>query len=209
MSGTKTTWAKIEKGAVVELNGRPYLVEKIKPGKKTAEVKLSHKGRASKGEVRLKDPVVLSTASPTSKRGPVSDGAGTMQRWATKSELKEAMGRGLPPGDHTKTKPPEKAKGDLWETPVGRVERKLDQILGARLVGISTDENVGYYVPPVDSSTVAAHLAVFHGGIPEACDDDEAKMLRAHDAQHAGAKKGEAVLSTNHWHTERRPEIDA
>lgn len=50
MSGTKTTWAKIEKGAVVELNGRPYLVEKIKPGKKTAEVKLSHKGRASKGD---------------------------------------------------------------------------------------------------------------------------------------------------------------
>ena len=86
MSGTKTTWAKIEKGAVVELNGRPYLVEKIKPGKKTAEVKLSHKGRTSKGEVRLKDPVILSTASPTSKRGPVSDSSGTMQRWATKSE---------------------------------------------------------------------------------------------------------------------------
>lgn len=205
MTGTKTTWAKIEKGAVVELNGRPYLVEKIKPGKKTAEVKLSHKGRASKGEVRLKDPVVMSTASPTSKRGPVQDEAGTMQRWATKSELKEAMGRGLPPGDHTKTKPPEKPKGDLWETPVGRVERNLDQILGARLVGVSTDENVGYYVPPVDASTVAAHLAVFHGGIPEACDDDEAKMLRAHDAQHAAALKGEGILQTNHWHTEKRP----
>ncbi|WP_242086004.1 hypothetical protein [Microbacterium lacticum] len=54
MSGTKTTWAKVEKGAVVELNGRPYLVEKIKPGKKTAEVKLSHKGRASKGASRAR-----------------------------------------------------------------------------------------------------------------------------------------------------------
>ena len=205
MSGTKTTWAKVKKGAVVELNGRPYLVEKIKPGKKTAEVKLSHKGRASKGEVRLKDPVVLSTASPTSKRGPVSDGAGTMQRWATKSELKEAMSRGLPAGDPRQTKPPEKAKGDLWETPVDRVERKLDQILGARLVGEATDENAGYYVPPVDSSTVAAHLALFHGGIPEACDDDEAKMLAAHDAQHAAALKGEGILQTNHWHTEKRP----
>ena len=206
MSGTKTTWAKIEKGATVELNGRPYLVEKIKPGKKTAEVKLSHKGRASKGEVRLKDPVVLSTASPTSKRGPVADEHGTMQRWATKSELKEAMGRGLPPGDHTKTKPPEKPKGDLWETPVGRVERKLDALLGARLVGVSTDENVGYYVPPVDASTVAAHLAVFHGGIPEAC-DDEGRMLGAHDAQHDAARAGEGVLSVNHWHTEKRPKI--
>ena len=204
MSGTKTTWAKIEKGATVELNGRPYLVEKIKPGKKTAEVKLSHKGRASKGEVRLKDPVVMSTASPTSKRGPLHDERGTMQRWATKSELKEAMGRGLPPGDHTKTKPPEKPKGDLWETPVGRVERKLDQILGARLVGVSTDENVGYYVPPVDSSTVAAHLALFHGGIPEHM-DNEGSMLIMHAAQHAAALKGEGVLQTNHWHTEKRP----
>ena len=200
-AGTKTTWAKIEKGATVELNGRPYLVEKIKPGKKTAEVKLSHKGRASKGEVRLKDPVVMSTASPTSKRGPLHDERGTMQRWATKAEHRET----LPPGDPAVTAPPEKPKGDLWETPVGRVERKLDALLGARLVGVSTDENAGYYVPPVDSSTVAAHLAVFHGGIPEACDDDEAKMLRAHDAQHAAALKGEGILQTNHWHTEKRP----
>lgn len=204
MSGTKTTWAKIEKGAVVELNGRPYLVEKIKRGKKTAEVRLSYKGRASKGEVRLKDTVVLSTASPTSKRRPLHDGSGEQSRWATNAELKEAMGRGLPAGDPTKTKPPEKAKGDLWETPVGRVERKLDALLGARLVGEAKDENAGYYVPPVDSSTVAAHLALFHGGIPEACDDDEGKMLAAHDAQHAAALGGEP-LAVNHWHEEKRP----
>lgn len=205
MIRTKTTWAKVEKGATVELNGRPYLVEKIKPGKKTAEVKLSHKGRASKGEVRLKDPVVLSTASPTSKRGPLHDGRGEQLRWATERELKEAMGRGLPAGDPTKTKPPEKPKGDPWEAQSDRLERKLDQILGARLVGEATDENAGYYVPPVDSSTVAAHLVLFHGGIPEACDDDEAKMLAAHDAQHAAALKGEGILSTQHWHSEKRP----
>ena len=155
----------------------------------------------SKGEVRLKDPVVLISRASTSKRGPLHDAAGTMQHWATKAEHRET----LPPGDPAVTTPPEKPKGDLWEAPVGRVERKLDALLGARRVGVSTDENVGYHVPPVDASTVAAHLAVFHGGIPEACDDDEAKMLRAHDAQHAGAKKGEAVLSTNHWHTEKRP----
>lgn len=205
MSGTKTTWAKIEKGATVELNGRPYLVEKIKRDGKRATIKISHKGRASKGEVRLKDPVVLSTASPASKRGHVADEHGTMQRWAKKSELAEAMGRGLPPGDPSKRKPPEKPKGDLWETPVGRVERKLDALLGARLVGVATDENAGYYVPPVDASTVAAHLALFHCGIPEACDDDESKMLRAHDAQHAAALKGEGILSSQHWHSERRP----
>ena len=201
MSGTKTTWAKIEKGATVELNGRPYLVEKIKPGKR-ATIKISHKGRASKGEVRLKDPVVLSTASPTSKRGPVQDEAGTMQRWATKKERRAA----LPEGDPKVTKPPEKARGALWDIPVGKAERKLDAILGARLVGVSTDEKAGYYVPPVDASTVAAHLAIFHGGIPAACEDDEARMLGAHDAQHAAAKRGEGVLAVNHWHTEKRPD---
>lgn len=205
MTGTKTTWAKIEKGATVELNGRPYLVEKIKHDGKRATVRLSYKGRASKGEVRLKDPVVLSSASLRSKRGPVTDAAGTMQRWATEKEHRAT----LPPGNPKDTKPPEKAKGDLWETPVGRVERKLDALLGARLVGISKDEDSGYYVPPVDASTVAAHLALFHGGIPEACDDDESKMLRAHDAQHDAAKKGEGVLEVNHWHTEKRPKIEA
>ena len=201
MSGTKTTWAKIEKGATVELNGRPYLVEKIKRDGKRATIKISHKGRASKGEVRLKDPVVLSTASPTSKRGPLHDAAGTMQRWATKAEHRET----LPAGDPAVTTPPEKPKGDLWETPVGRVERKLDALLGARLVGVATDEGVGYYCPPVDSSTIAAHLVLFHGGIPEACKDSEAKMLEAHSTEHAAALKGQAALSSNHWHSEKRP----
>lgn len=201
MTGTKTTWANIEKGATVELNGRPYLVEKIKRDGRRATIKISHKGRASKGEVRLKDPVVLSSASPTPKRGPLMDDAGTMQHWATEKEHRAA----LPTGNPKVTKPPEKARGALWDIPVGKAERKLDAILGARLVGVSTDEKAGYYVPPVDASTVAAHLAVFHGGIPEACDDDEAKMLRAHDAQHAAALKGEGILQTNHWHTEKRP----
>lgn len=205
MSGTKTTWAKIEKGAVVELGGRPYLVEKIKRDGKRATVRLSHKGRTSKGEVRLKDAVTLSTASPTSKRRPLHDGKGEQSRWATERELKEAMGRGLPAGDPTKRKPPEKPKGDPWETPANRIERKLDQILGARLVGEATDENAGYYVPPADVSTIAAHLVRFHGGIPEACDDDESKMLGAHAAQHEAALKGEGVLEVNHWHTEKRP----
>ena len=124
-----------------------------------------------------------------------------MQRWATKAEHRET----LPPGDPAVTAPPEKPKGDLWETPVGRVERKLDALLGARLVGVATDENAGYYVPPVDSSTVAAHLAIFHGGIPAACEDDEGRMLGAHDAQHDAAVKGEGILSSQHWHSERRP----
>jgi hypothetical protein len=58
-------------------------------------------------------------------------------------------------------------------------------------------------VPPVDVSTVAAHLALFHGGIPSAC-EDEGAMLAAHTAQHAEARNG-SPLAVNHWHTEKRP----
>ena len=72
-------------------------------------------------------------------------------------------------------------------------------------MGISTDEDAGYYAPPVNVTTVAAHLALFHGGVPEAVSDDEGKMLAVHEAQHAEALKG-APLAVNHWHTKTRPE---
>lgn len=207
-----TTWADVSKGQSVELAGRAWRVTKIKPDGKRAKVTVEHKGREAKSVVKLKDAVTIvsAAAAPTwkkgGKRGPVTDERGTQQRWATEKELREAMTQGLPPGDQSQTKPPAKANGDPWETQADRVERKLDEILQARLVAISTDKT-GYYVPPVDSSTIAAHLALLHGGIPEACDDDESKMLRAHDAQHAAALKGEGVLEVNHWHTEKRPKI--
>jgi len=200
------TWADVRKGQSVELAGRTWVVAKIKADGKRAKVTVEHKGREAKSVVKLKDAVTIvasAPVAPTSKRGPVSkDGA--QQRWATKKELREAMETPLAAGDHSQRTPPKKATGDPWETQADRVEKKLDEILGARLIAISKDES-GYYVPPVDSSTVAAHLALMHGGIPEACDDDEAKMLRAHEAQHAAALKGEGVLQSNHWHEERRP----
>lgn len=204
---SKATWADVKKGAVVELGGREWTVKKIeREGKKKAAVKLERKGITSKGVVKLADRVTLVAATKKASRGPLHDGAGTAQRWATKREHDEVLGRGsLPPGDPAQTKPPAKAKGSPWDTPNDRIEKKLDAILGARLIGETTDETKGYYVPPVDSSTVAAHLAVFHGGIPEACQDDEGKMLKAHDAQHAAALKGEGVLEVNHWHTAKRP----
>lgn len=204
---SKSTWADVKKGTVVELNGREWLVAKIKRDGKKAAVKLERRGHTSKGVVKLKDRVTIAKKGDGSKRGPLLDGAGTAQRWASRKELRETLdGTRLPAGDPAQTKPPAKAKGSPWDTPTDRIEKKLDAILGARLVGVATDEDAGYYVPRVDASTVAAHLALFHGGIPEACDDDERKMLKAHDAQHAAAAKGEGVLEVNHWHTEKRPD---
>lgn len=203
----KTTWGDVTKGASVELAGNIWTVVKIKRDGKRAKVTVERKGREAKSVVKLKDRVTIASAAAASKskRGPVDDARGTMQRWATEKELREALRTPLPAGDHTKTKPPEKVTGDPWETQTDRVERKLEAILQARLVGVATDENAGYYVPPVDVSTIASHLVIFHGGIPDACGDDEAAMLKAHDAQHAAALKGEGVLQTNHWHTKKRP----
>lgn len=199
-------WATVVKGDVVELSGRRWRVVKIKQEGKKAKVTVEHKGREAKSVVKRKGRVTIihgAKAAATSKRGPVTDSAGTQQRWATKKELAEALGPAVPAGDHRQTMPPEKANGDPWETQADRIERKLGEILDARLVAVATKK--GSYVPPVDSSTVAAHLALFHGGIPEACDDDEAKMLKAHEAQHAAAAKGEGILAAQHWHTEKRP----
>lgn len=203
---SKTTWGDVKKHDVVEMAGRKYRVVKIKAGKKKAEVMVELKGRYISSKVKLSDRVTIAKKGDGTKRGPLTDGAGTARRWATKREAEEVLGKGgatLPTGDPSVVKPPKKPGSDPWETPANRIERKLDELLNARLVGEATDESAGYYVPPVDVSTVASHLALFHGGIPERC-DGEAAMLKAHEAQHSEALKG-APLSVNHWHTATRP----
>lgn len=203
---SKTRWSDVKKGDVVELNGRDWRVVKIKAGKKKAEVMVEHKGRYGSSKVKLADRVTIAKKGDGTKRGPLTDASGTAQRWATKKEAAE-VGVGLPVGDSTVTKPPKKPSADPWERPADRIEKKLDELLSARLVGASTDESKGYYVPPIDVTTVAAHLALFHGGIPERLHEEgEGAMLKAHDAQHAEALKG-APLAVNHWHTETRPKM--
>lgn len=200
----KTTWADVKKGDTVELAGKSFRVVKIKPKGKKAKVTVDRgNGREYSSLVRLADRVPITARK--GDRGPFYDGNGTARRWATKAEAREVLAepKGLPAGDSTVTKPPKKAAGDPWETQADRIEKRLDDLLQARLVGESHDENAGYYVPPVDVSTVASHLALFHGGIPPAC-EDEGAMLRAHESQHAEALRG-MPLAVNHWHTEKRP----
>lgn len=197
------TWADVEEGDDVELNGRTWTVVKIKEKGKRAKVTVERKGVRASSEVRLKDAVRIVG------RTPLFDGDGRANRWATDAEARKAEAESAPArleaGDPSVTKAPAKPKGGEWDKPVGKAEKAVTSLLGARLVGEATDPNRGYYVPPVNVTTVAAHLALFHGGIPSACDDDEGKMLAAHDAQHAAAKRGEGILSVNHWHEARRP----
>lgn len=200
----KPTWANVAKGDLVELGGREWTVARIKPKGKKAKVVVEHRGREAESVVKLSDRVVL--VKP--KKGPlhekVTPTSSAQARWAKKSEAALPEPRGLPRGDASVTKPPAKPRGDVWDRPADRIEKKLDDLLSARLVGESTDESAGYYVPPVSVATVAAHLALFHGGIPDAAESDEGRMLAAHTAQHAAVNRG-APLAVNHWHTATRP----
>lgn len=206
----KKTWADVTKGDVVELNGREWLVVKIKPKGKKAKLEIRFGKRESKGEVKLADRVkIIERRGAASVAEPaLHDAAGAQTRWAKKSELKAAElddPKGLPAGDAKVKKPPVKPAGGSWEKPKGDAEKMIVDLLSARLVGESHDESAGYYVPPVDVSTVAAHLELFHSGIPDAAADDEGAMLSAHGAQHDAAARGEGVLAVNHWHTAKRP----
>lgn len=200
----KKAWADVRVRDIVELGGREWTVEKIEHGKKKTAVKVVSGKRSAMSTVKSAEKVKVVGRAEKPKKGKLFDRNGTAQRWATEKEAAKA-GVGLKPGDPDVTKPPAKPGPDLWETPHGKVERMLGELMGARLVAESRDEGVGYYVEPVNVSTVAAHLALFHGGIPEACQDDETRMLGAHEAQHAAAVKGEGILAVNHWHTPTRP----
>lgn len=202
---SKTTWDDVKKRDVVEMSGRKYRVVKIKPKGKKAAVMVELGGKYFDSKVRLADRVTIVKKGDGSKKGPLLDEDGTARRWATKKEAAE-VGVGLPAGDSSVTKPPSKPKGDPWsDPPKARTDQMLAELLNARLVAETDDEAAGHYVPPVNVSTVASHLALFHGGIPAAC-EDEGAMLKAHEAQHAEALKG-VPLAVNHWHTEKRPKL--
>lgn len=174
----KKKWSKIRPGERVELNGRTWVVEKVKP-----------KGKRVRVVVRSGSHVIDSKVDPDAK-----------VRIAGEPRPVKTKKRKPPP-----VKPPAPAVGDPWETQQDRVERKLDQLLGARLVGEATDADAGYYVPLVDIATVAAHAAIFHGQIPEQYRDDAQALVAWHAREHLAAEAGNREFPIHHWHTEKRP----
>lgn len=212
----KKTWADVDKGDELDIDGRTWRVAKIKVKGKRTKVTLERKGQSVDGEVATSDRVTFAAKPEPSysqriaaierdenKRGrSLYDATGAQTRWATEKEAEKA-GVGLKPGNAEQTTPPAPATGDVWDRPSDRVEKMLDKLLGAHLVGEATDEDAGYYCPPVDITTIASHLVAFHGVSPRDYRNED-DMLAWHEAQHAAALKGDAILSPQHWHTERR-----
>jgi hypothetical protein len=168
---SKATWSDIRKGDAVELGGKLYAVTKAKAKGKKVKVRVERNGQKYEHEVKAK--VRASRARIECARivDPLHDATGAATV-GEEGEAKEVGGK-LPKGDASVTEPPRPPMGDPWETPRDRVERKLDKLLGAQLVAETDDEAAGYYVPPVDVTTIAAHLAIFHGK-----DADEAARIR-------------------------------
>lgn len=175
-------WSKIKAGDRIELGGRDWTVEKIKPKGKRLRVSVRSGAHRAESKVDPSEKVHL---------------AGDKEK-PRQSQARAGSNKPQP------TRPPRPADGDPWETQQDRMERKLDEILQARLIGEATDEDAGYYVPPVDVSTIASHLAIFHGADPSE-HGGEGEMLDAHTAEHLRAEAGKATLAINHWHTKKRP----
>jgi hypothetical protein len=197
-------WADIKAGEAVTLKGERYEVTKHKLNKKGTKATVVLEGRRGRFErevdAKLKVERAPATVAASGRRSttpakvkgdPLHDENGTQRRWAKQGELDAVL-------------PPEPAEGGDWAKPKGKAEKALGKVLGAVLVGEATDPDVGWYVPPLDPSTMHAHLLMFHDIEPEA--RDYAELVKLHDRLHADAVKGPfAPLHVNHWHTKERP----
>lgn len=199
---SRATFGDLSKGDRIELGGKAWVVAKAKHKGKIVRLTITGNGGEFTREVKAKDAVTLAADKDSKKSSKIAlDGPkGEQQRWATPKEYRKS----LPPGDPEQTAPPAKPEGAKWNKgPTDETETMLAETLGAVLVGESTDEDKGYYVPPVDVETVAAHLLTFHGvGGSAYASMEEALVL--HEQHHADAATG-AAMQTNHWHTKRRP----
>ncbi|QDP45551.1 hypothetical protein SEA_FUZZBUSTER_67 [Microbacterium phage FuzzBuster] len=180
---SKVKWSKVKRGDVVEAGGVAWTVEKIKEKGKRAKVTIRNGSRVAESKVLLADKVKLVPAP---------------------ADETPRKARAQKPQRATAT-PPKPAHGDPWETRQDRIEKQLEEVLGARLAGESTDTAKGYYVPMPDVTNIASHLLFFHGSIPETARDDEGAMLAGHAYLHQLAEAGDVEFAVNHWHTEKRP----
>lgn len=201
-----TTFGALSKGDRIVMGGADFEVVKAKLKGKAVKLTVTGKRGTFSSEVKAKATVEL---APKPGKVALDGPKGEQQRWATEKEARQAddwvrdRPTSPPPGDPAQTKRPAKADGGPWETRRDKAEEVLATI-GARLVGEATDESAGYYVPPVDVETVAAHLLIFHG-VDGTAYASAADALTLHAQHHDDAKTGGAML-VNHWHTKQRPQ---
>lgn len=187
-----STWGDVVKGDRIKLGGRVLVVDKAKQKGKKVRIVVHDKLGTFDREVKAKDAVDI---VPLQKLGDgtvsgqsLHDRHGAQQRWAGGAEQQ---------ADEPKRGP---HHGSPWETPADKTEKTLQQVLGATLVEESIDGGRTYAVPPVDVSTVAAHLLIMHGTVLEP-DTAPADMLQHHTDHHNSSTE----FKVPHYHSETRP----
>lgn len=202
MSAQLVAWRDVEAGSVVRMKGGDWRVDRVKVKGKRARVRVTGPAGTFERDLTARDRVELVTRA--ADPGPLRDERGAQRRWATDEEAKREAppSLGLPGGRHGAKPQPETGKGPRWDAPAtDPAGRAVEGILGARLVAETPDEPAGYFVPPVDVTTVRAHLLTFHGMPGHEQPLDEARALEVHRRMHDDGQ----VAPVNHWHTKRRP----
>lgn len=195
-----STWGDVAKGDRVQLGTRVLVVDKVKHKGKKVRIVVHDKLGTFDREVKAKDAV---TIVPLRKLGDgrassddLHDRMGAQQRWAKQGESD---------GDEPKPKKRKQLEGphhgSPWDTPADKTERTLQQVLGATLVEESIDGGRTYAVPPVDISSVAAHLLIMHGG-ELGPDSDPVQLMAVHSALH---EDNDVAVKVPHYHSETRP----
>lgn len=190
---TRRKWGKVAAGDVVELKGEPWRVTKAKRKGDRLRVTVERGGLSFTREldasakvelVRRAGDSVFASLAKQAKAGPLHDKSGAMTRWAEPDEV-------TPPG-----------KGDRWGEPASDPAGQLvERVLGGRLVA-ATRDGERWAVPPVELTTVRAHLAIFHGIPGNEQPLDEARCLALHRELH---ERADHEPSQPHEHTKRVP----
>lgn len=172
-------WGKVKAGDVVELKGAEWTVVKAK--RKGDRVRVTVTGRPGTF-TRDVDAAVKVPLVEQAKAGPLHDERGAQRRWATPDDL-------APP-----------SKGAKWGEPASDKPGALvETVLGGRLVATVRDGEA-WAVPPIDLTTVRAHLAIFHGVAGNEQPVDESRALALHRELHEAADHEPAQP---HEHTKR------
>ena len=175
-----TKRSQVKPGDVVELKGAEWTVTKAK--RKGDRVRVTVTGTAGTftRDVEAGGKVKLSTPSS----GPLRDETGAQRRWAKPDEV-----------THTK-------RGATWDSPQSDPAGvAVERVLGGRLVGVTRDGD-RWAVPPVDLTTVRAHLSTFHGVPGNEQPIDEGQALSMHRELHEAADHRPHHA---HEHTKRVP----
>lgn len=151
---------KLVVGDRVTLKGRTWEVARYARRKLSGQVRLELRSGADTFTGVVPEDRRFTLAGPE----PLTDDSGSQTRWATPAEaehVSSVMSADVHPGWDDGQTP----DLDPW-VPSSEAEQAVAAIMGGTLIGAQRQGDETWLVPPVDGSTVLAHLLTFHATTP-------------------------------------------